>query len=116
MAFSSTIKKRPILLSIVCIISYAWIAVAFPSIFSPAVKKISEWLPAVLGIILAANFMSIVGIWHFKQWGVEMYVISFFAKQIVYILIDDISIISICLSAVFIICFLIYYKQMDKNL
>ncbi|MEO6884559.1 MAG: hypothetical protein ABI199_11120 [Bacteroidia bacterium] len=116
MALSSSLKKRPLLLSIICIIAYTWIAITFPTIFSPSVKKTSEWLPPILGFILALHFMAIVGVWHCKRWGVELYIVSFFLKQIIYILMNDISIPSIVLSSIFIICFLVYYKQMDQNL
>jgi len=88
----------------------------FPGIFSPSVKKLGDWYPALFGLIVAASFISYVGVWHMKRWGVELYIVTFFIKQVILYLIDDISYVGIVLSTFFIISFLVFYKRMDQNL
>jgi hypothetical protein len=110
------IRKRPILLSIVCIIGFIWIIFSFPGIFAPAVKKLGDFYPALLGLIVASTFISLIGIWHMKRWGVNLYIAVFFIKQLFLILINDVNIPGIAISIIFISCMLPYFKKMDLNL
>ncbi len=110
------IKKRPALLSFICILGYIWIVFSFPGVFSPSVKKLGDWYPALFGLLVAASFISFIGVWHMKRWGVELYVLTFFTKQIVFYLLDDMSFMGIFFSVVFISCFVPFYRRMDPNL
>ncbi|TAL58796.1 MAG: hypothetical protein EPN85_10785 [Bacteroidetes bacterium] len=113
------IRKRPLILTIICVAGILWSLMNFIFIFSPFIKKISDWAPAIYGVIVALQFISFVGIWHMKRWGVLFYLFSFFLKQSFTILINDIGIsekVGIGISTLFIVFFLIYYRQMDKEL
>src|ERR1035437_1416738 len=72
--------KRPTVLSIVCMIGFAWVLFTFTGVFSPSVKKLGVFMPAIYGLIIAATFISFIGVWHMKRWGTELYVISFCEK------------------------------------
>lgn len=116
---SAVLYKRPKLLTIVCIIGYLWIVVTFPAVFSPAIKKLGDWNPAIYGAIVACSFISFIGVWHMKKWGANLYIATFFAKQIFLFLIGDdgaSTYAGIFFSVLFITTFLIYYKRMDENL
>lgn len=108
--------KRPKLISIVCILGYVWIVFSFPGVFSPTVKKLGDWYPALFGLMVATNFISYIGVWHMKKWGVQLYLITFFIKQLVLLLLNDISYIEIVFSFFFIVVFFVYYKEMNDNL
>ncbi|HEY6160381.1 MAG TPA: hypothetical protein VI112_04135 [Bacteroidia bacterium] len=111
--------KRPALISIACIIGFLWITCTFPGVFSPSIKKIGDWAPAIYGFIIASSFISFVGIWHMKKWGVHLYVITISLKESFFFSIDylDIlSIIGIVFSVIFIIIFTSYYSRMSVNL
>jgi uncharacterized membrane protein (DUF2068 family) len=113
------VRKRPIVLTVFCIIGILWSLVNFIMVFSPFIKKLSDWAPAIYGIIVALQFISFIGIWHMKRWGVHLYIIAFFAKQIFAIVINDIgtmAIIGIILSVGFLVFFFIYYRRMDDEL
>src|SRR3972149_4061526 len=103
---SIIIRKRPKLLSLVCILGFIWIVFSFPAVFSPSVKKLGDWYPALFGLIVAISFISFIGVWHLKRWGVSLYIIAFFIKEIVLILINDINYIGIVFSSLFIIIML----------
>lgn len=111
-----TIRKRPLLLRILCIIGFIWVIFSFPGIFAPSIKKLGDFYPALVGLIVATTFIALIGIWHMKRWGVNLYVTVFFIKQLFLIQINDVSIPGISVSAVFIFCMLLYYKRMDSNL
>lgn len=110
------INKRPKLLSIVCVLGFIWIVFSFPAVFSPYMKKLGSWYPAILGLIVAANFISLIGVWHMKRWGVHLFVISFFTKEILQVLINDLNYFGISASIIFIVIMLLFYKRMDLNL
>jgi len=111
-----TVRKRPVLLSIVCILGYIWIVFSFPAVFSPSVKKLGDWYPALFGLIVAGTFISYIGVWHMKKWGVQLFAISFFVKESMLIFINDVSYVGIFFSLFFICSMLPFYKRMDANL
>lgn len=111
--------KRPKVISAICIIGYLTIVFTFPQVFSPAIKKLGLFMPAIYGILVASNFIACVGIWYFKQWGVQLYLISFFCKLLFFILIHQISFgsyFSTLLSVISIFILLRFYSKMSPNL
>ena len=112
-------SKRPTVLSIVCMIGFAWILFTFPGVFSPSVKKLGVFMPAIYGLIIAATFISFIGVWHMKRWGPELYVLSFCAKILFFIFTNTFglsSVLGILFSVWFIVMYAIFYKRMDVNL
>lgn len=110
------IRKRPALITTVCIIGYIAVVFYFVGVFAPTIKKLGDFYPAILGLIVAANFISVIGVWNMKRWGVNLYIIIFFAKLIFQILINDIGMIGTFISIFFICAVLPYYRRMDLNL
>lgn len=108
--------KRSKLLTIICIIGFIWVIISLPGVFAPSVKKINDWMPALLGAIRASMFISLIGVWYMKQWGVRLFTITFFLKEIIFIFINDTNYFSIILSVFFITSMLFFYKRMDPNL
>lgn len=111
-----TVIKRPLVLSIICMIGILWSMMNFVFVFSPFIKKISDWAPAIYGIIVATQFISFIGVWNMKRWGVMFCVSAFFAKIIFSIFTDDINYIEIGLFTVFTVFFLYFYRRMDDEL
>src|SRR3990172_9837020 len=95
------VRKRPVILTIICIIGILWSLGNFISVFSPFIKKISDWTPAIYGIIVALQFISFIGVWYMKRWGAMLFISSFFAKLIFSIFTDDVSYVGISLGVVF---------------
>ncbi len=111
--------KRPGIISAICIIGYLTVVFTFPQVFSPAIKKLGVFMPAIYGILVASNFIACVGIWFYKQWGVQLYIISFFAKTLFFVLLQQYSgsfYINSVLSVIFIFILLRYYPKMSQNL
>jgi len=76
-------------------------------------------MPAVFGVLVATNFIACVGIWYFKQWGVQLYLLSFFGKILFNLSIDQFGFgfyLSIGLSFIFSVVLLKFYRKMDTNL
>ncbi len=75
--------KRPLIITLFCVAAWLWLFIMFPSIFSPETKKISLLLPSLYGIIIALQFIGLVGIWHMKKWGLEWFIILLFIKNLI---------------------------------
>jgi hypothetical protein len=85
-------------------------------VFSPSVKKLGDWYPALFGLIVAVSFISYIGVWHMKRWGVSLYIMAFFTKEIILVFINDISYIGLTFASLFIAVMVFFYKRMDVNL
>jgi len=100
-------------------VGYLSVLLAFPQVFSPQVKKLGMLMPALFGVLVAAKFIACVGIWYYKQWGVQLYLLSFFAKILFNLGIDELGFgfyFSLILNCLFIIVLLRFYPKMDRNL
>lgn len=111
--------KRPRIISIICILGYLSVLFTFPQVFSPPIKKLGVFMPAIYGILVSAHFIACVGIWYFKQWGVQLYLMAFFAKTLFYLLTDQIGLslyVGSAFSVVFMFILLRHYPKMNPNL
>lgn len=111
--------SRPRIISIICIIGYLSVLFSFPQVFSPPVKKLGMLMPAVYGILVAAQFIACVGIWYFKQWGVQLYLLAFFAKTLFFLLTDQTGFsfyAGAVMSVVFVVILIRHYPRMNPNL
>lgn len=111
--------NRPFIISLICIFGFIQVTFTFPAVFSPSVKKLGDLVPALYGFLVAGGFISYIGLWHMKQWGVKLFLFIFFTKTFFFILINDIgpgTISGIIFSVGSIGVFLNFYRKMDVNL
>lgn len=111
--------ERPKAITIICILGFITIVFTFPAVFSPSVKKLGDFVPALYGFIVACSFISYIGLWHMKQWGVQLFLFIFFVKTLFLILINDMgggTIAGIIFSIVGSGILLRFYRKMDLNL
>lgn len=76
-------------------------------------------MPALYGLLVALNFIACVGLWYFKRWGAELYVFSFLAKTIFFMLTAQTGFgfyAGTFLSVVFTLVLLKFYPKMSRNL
>lgn len=90
----------------------------FLDAFSPAVKKLGQFYPALYSLLMCLQFIAFVGIWYMKRWGIELFIVSFFGKSILFLFMNTLSYTSFTfvLSGIFIVLLLFYYRKMDVNL
>ena len=104
---------------IVTIIALILVLLAFPMLFTPSIKRMGDFIPMILGIIITLQFVSLIGIWHMKQWGVQLFIIMFCIRVITFMFLDLYEFrffFNIVYSLTFIVFFLIHYRKMDTNL
>lgn len=76
-------------------------------------------MPAIYGLLVSVYFISCVGIWHLKQWGVQLFLISFFAKTIFFILTKQTGgafYLGIMISVISIFFLMRNFSKMSANL
>lgn len=106
------------MVSIMCITGWLMVVCSFIYAFSPGVKKIGEFYPAIYSFVVCLQFISFVGLWYMKKWGLHLFIVSFFLKSIALVLMNTFTYgdITFIIGAIFIIVFLFFYKRMDTNL
>ena len=111
--------QRPKSISIITVTAIVLVLLAFPMLFTPSIKRMGDFVPMILGIIITLQFVSLIGIWHMKQWGVQLFIIMFCVRVITFMFLDLYTFrffFNILYSIIFIIFFLIHYRKMDTNL
>lgn len=110
------LTKRPILLTILCVLGFIWVVFTFPGVLSPDIKRQGAAYPPLLGLLIALQFIAFVGLWHLKRWGVHLFIYVFLGKTILLLQLNDINSIGVAVSIVFTGLFFIWYKRLDTNL
>ncbi|HLG02800.1 MAG TPA: hypothetical protein VI731_04340 [Bacteroidia bacterium] len=114
-----TTRKRPIIISIFAVTGFIISAFQIILISYPGLREIEKWYPVVYGLLTAFRFIALVGVWHMKKWGAELFAYSLLGKIAVQIGVNDFTMlatIDTILSAVFAIVFMCFWKRMDRNL
>lgn len=110
---------RPKIISILSITAIILTLLAFPMLFTPSIKQMGDFVPMVIGIIITLQFVAIIGVWHMKRWGVQLFIIIFTIRVITFMFLEMYNIrfyFNITYSLFFICVFLCFYKKMDSNL
>jgi hypothetical protein len=111
--------KRPKIISAICILGYLSVLFTFPQVFSPSIKRLGLFVPALYGIIVSSQFIACVGLWYFKRWGAELYLIAFFAKVLFHLATGTAGpglAVSALINLVFLFFLLRFYGRMSANL
>lgn len=110
--------KRTVGVSICSVFGFIFSLFSFLVIFSPSLKKLGIWVPAFFGALVAANFISYVGIWYMKKWGVDLLVIAAFLQVSLSLLTEQMGILIYGNIVLWIFSFIVcipQYKKMDTN-
>lgn len=89
------------------------------AISAPGIRDVAGWYPILYGTIIALRFISLVGVWHMKKWGAELFAYITITKIITQVLVGDFGtggIIDASLSFTFAIIFIAFYKRMGRDL
>jgi hypothetical protein len=111
--------NRPKIISIITITAIVLVLLAFPMLFMPSIKRMGDFIPMILGIIITLQFVSLIGVWHMKKWGVHLFIIMFCVRVITFMFLNMYTYrfyFNISYSLIFIILFLVHYRKMDDNL
>lgn len=110
---------RPRIISIIAVTAIILSLLGFPMLFMPSIKRMGDFVPMVLGIIITLQFVSVIGVWYMKRWGVSLFIIIFTIRLITFMVLEMYTFgfyFNIFYSLLFILIFLYHYKKMDTNL
>lgn len=113
------IRKRPVIISILGVIGFIFSAGQIIAISAPGIRDVAGWYPILYGTIIALRFISLVGVWHMKKWGAELFAYITVTKIITQVLVGDFgtgAIIDASFSFTFAIIFISFYKRMGRDL
>ena len=106
-------EKRPILLTIICVVGILGGLLGIPFIFTEAAKSIGLWYQIYASISIAAGFICFAGLWMMKKWGIIIYTMLTGINQIVLIKMNIWNIFAIIMPVIVIIIGFIYFKEME---
>jgi len=65
--------KRPIAITVICVIGFIGAALAVPLVFSATARGIGAWYPPYLALCSVVGFACMVGLWMMRKWAVFLY-------------------------------------------
>jgi len=110
------LRKRPRVLSILVGADFVIVLVSMGFIMMPSIRRLGDWMPAFYGFLIALEFISLIGVWHMKRWGVWLFTGVFFAQTIFFMLIDHLNMMGTFYSFVLLVLFIAYYRRMSRDL
>ena len=113
------LRKRPKAISILCVIGFIFSTGQIIAISAPAIRDVASWYPIVYGLIISFRFISLVGVWHMKKWGAELFAYVTLFKIMVQVAVGDLGFfggVDAVFSVIFAIVFLCFYKRMERGL
>lgn len=113
------IRKRPKIISILGVIGFIFSAGQIIAISAPSIRDVASWYPILYGSIIAMRFISIVGVWHMKKWGAELFAYVTLFKIMVQTMVGDFGMfgkMDAFVSVAFAIVFMCFYKRMGRDL
>lgn len=82
---SEKMKKRPVAITVICILGFIGAAISIPLIFSNITQQIGSWYPPYLGLSSAVGLLCMFGLWNMKKWAAYTYTALVGLNQIVLI-------------------------------
>ena len=77
------LKKRPVIITVICILGCLGLLFIIPIIFSGYASQIAPWYPAFLGFSVILGIISLIGFWMMRVWGLYLYCLNFVIGEIV---------------------------------
>ncbi|MDP2687978.1 MAG: hypothetical protein Q8O62_12195 [Aequorivita sp.] len=107
------IIKRPIAITIICILGFIGAIFTIPLIFSDKASIIGSWYPPYLGFSAIVGLICMIGLWQMKKWAAYLYTGFVGLNQIVLLTMDVWNIMAIILPGIVIGITYFYLKRMD---
>ena len=104
--------RRPIAITVICII--LWVGAAFTVwlLSSDAVWAIAPWYPPLLGVSALIGVLCTIGVWMMRKWGVYGHIALTATNQVILTTTGLWSLRALLLPAIFIVVMLIYLSRM----
>jgi hypothetical protein len=68
------------------------------------------------GLVVALQFISFIGTWYMKRWGVLLFISTTVVKTAFSLIAEEVNYIGLTVSVILIITLLFFYKKMEDQL
>ncbi|VAW95911.1 hypothetical protein MNBD_GAMMA21-1580 [hydrothermal vent metagenome] len=106
------IHKRPIIITIICIIGFIGGLVSVPLIFSDIASSIGSWYPPYLGLSVIIGFACFVGFWQMRKIAAYTYAGFVGINQVVMLSMGVWNIGALLIPGIIVIITFSYLKKM----
>lgn len=105
--------KRPLIISIICIVGLIGAFLAIPMIFTKTAREINQYYPLVLVFSTVVGIISMIGLWKMKKWAVYTYASLVVFNQIVLLLLHQWHYLSLIVGVVIVSIAFYHIKKMN---
>lgn len=106
-------NKRPIAITVICVLGFIGVAFSIPVIFTSVAQSIGAWYPPYLGFSVIAGFVCMIGLWKMKKWAAYAYTAFVLLNQIVLFVMGVWSVMALLIPAIVVGIALYHVKKMD---
>lgn len=106
-------KKRPVAITVICILGFIGAAFTIPLIFSDVAKQIGSWYPLYLGISAFIGLACMIGLWLMKKWAAYTYTGFVVLNQIIMLVMGIWGFMALLIPAIVVGIALAHVKKMD---
>jgi len=106
-------KKRPVVITVICIIMVIGAIFVIPAIFSDMARSIGAWYPPCLAISAVIGLVCMIGLWMMKKWSIILYTAFVAVNQVVMLAMGAWNVLALLIPAVVIVVGLSQFSKMD---
>ncbi|HWJ25876.1 MAG TPA: hypothetical protein VNS32_04995 [Flavisolibacter sp.] len=110
---SQTKQKRPVVITVVCVIGFLGACISIPLIFSDRAASLGKWYPPLLALSTVLGIISFTGLWKMKKWAVYIYIGTFILGQIALLIMGIWNMFSLVIPAVVISIMVFHLNKME---
>lgn len=105
-------KKRPVIITVICIVGFIGAAFAIPLVFSPVASSIGAWYPPYLAFTSIVGLTCLIGLWKMKKWGIIGYSALTAVNQLVLLAMGVWSILALLIPGIVIAISFSHFSKM----
>jgi hypothetical protein len=106
-------SKRPVAITVICILGFIGAAISVPLVFSSMAASIGSWYPPYLGFSALAGTVCLIGLWMMKKWAAYAYTGLVALNQVVMVVMGVWTLFSLLIPLVVVIIALKYSPRMS---
>lgn len=106
-------KKRPGLITAICIIGFIGTLFSIPLIFSDIAKTIGSWYPPYLAFSTIVGLVCMIGLWMMKKWGIITYTAFVGINQVVLMVMGVWNVFALIIPGIVVAIGFSKFKEME---
>ncbi|WP_153912776.1 hypothetical protein [Shewanella sp. TC10] len=105
-------KKRPALISIVCILHFVGGLISLPIIFTDSATIVGAWYPYFLAIATLIGLATFIGLWMMKRLAAYAYIFYALVNQFVLIYTGVWVVATLVMPVLMVVLIAVYFKRL----